>query len=209
MCVKIIISLCIDYNIKAENIQENMLSMGKYIREFQKTKQKVEETREENMRLEKEIRELNLQLSSIRTLYDGYKNFANTMVIGGSVPGSVLVEEMLVLQEKIKELRTKGERQELKYSQTYGRKNEYKAMYWGAESEYKEYRKESEKTIKKWKEEAEMEKNQRLKLSIDNHVRGEEGERLEVRVENLMEEYNKLSKTHEEEKNALNKIMMT
>merc|ERR1711874_742682 len=30
--VKIIISLCIDYNIKAENIQENMLAMGVYIR---------------------------------------------------------------------------------------------------------------------------------------------------------------------------------
>ena len=118
--VKIIISLCIDYNIKAENIQENMLSMGKYIREFQKTKQKAEETREDNMRLEKETRELSLQLSSIRTLYEGYRNFANTMVTGGSVPGSKLVEEMLVLQGKIKDLRTKGEKQELKYSQTYG-----------------------------------------------------------------------------------------
>merc|ERR1711895_353162 len=35
--VKIIISLCIDYSIKAENIQENMLAMGVYIRDFQKT----------------------------------------------------------------------------------------------------------------------------------------------------------------------------
>merc|ERR1711895_80933 len=125
-------------------IQENMLSMGKYIREFQKTKKKAEETKVENKRLEKEIRELNLQLKSIRTLYDGYKNFANTMVISVSVPGSVLVEEMLVLQEQIKELRAKGERQELKYSQTYGRKNEYKAMYYEADNGYRVYKKESE-----------------------------------------------------------------
>ena len=70
-------------------------------------------------------------------------------------------------------------------------------MYWGAENEYKEYRKESEKTIKKWKEEAELERNQKLKLSIDNHIKGETVERLEVRVENLMDEYNQLGKTHD------------
>jgi len=69
----------------------------------------------------------------------------------------------------------------------------------------KEYRKESEKTIKKWKEEAELERNQKLKLSIDNHIKGETVERLEVRVENLMDEYNQLNKTHEEEKNVLNR----
>ena len=46
--VKIIISLCIDFSIKTENIQENMMAMGVYIREFQKTKEKVEETKTEN-----------------------------------------------------------------------------------------------------------------------------------------------------------------
>merc|ERR1711874_624787 len=96
-------------------------------------------------------------------------------------------------------------KQELKYSQTYGRKNEYKAMYYEADNGYRVYKKETEKTIKKWKEEAEMEKSQRLKLTIDNHVREREVEGLEVRVENLMEEYNKLSNTHEEEKKTLNK----
>ena len=147
--IKIIISLCIDYNIKAENIQENMLSMGKYIREFQKTKQRAEETKEDNIRLETELHELGLQLNSIRSLYDGYKEFANSMVRGGSVPGSKLVEDMLEMQEKIKELKTLGENQEIKYSQTYGRKDHYKALYWGAEKELKEHKKESEKDIKK------------------------------------------------------------
>merc|ERR1711874_86710 len=51
--VKIIISLCIDFSIKTENIHENMLAMGTYIRDFQKTKEKVEETMKENERLEK------------------------------------------------------------------------------------------------------------------------------------------------------------
>merc|ERR1711874_547999 len=101
--IKIIISLCIDYNVKAENIQENMLSMGKYIREFQKTKQRAEETKEDNIRLETELHELGLQLNSIRSLSDGYKEFANSMVRGGSVPGSKLVEDMLEMQGEIKE----------------------------------------------------------------------------------------------------------
>jgi len=51
--VKIIISLCIDFSIKTENIHENMLAMGAYIRDFQKTKEKIEETKTENERLEK------------------------------------------------------------------------------------------------------------------------------------------------------------
>merc|ERR1711874_889187 len=76
--------------------------------------------------------------------------------------------------------------------------------YYEADNSYRGYRKESEKTIKKWREEAEVEKNQRLKLSIYNHVKGQEVDRLEARVENLMEEYNKLRKT-QEEKVALNK----
>merc|ERR1711874_788718 len=57
--VKIIISLCIDFSIKTENIHENMLAMGAYIRDFQKTKEKLEETMKDNERLEKEIMLLN------------------------------------------------------------------------------------------------------------------------------------------------------
>merc|ERR1711913_175375 len=104
--VKIIISLCIDYNIKAENIQENMLSMGKYIREFQKTKQRADEAKEDNTRLETELHELGLQLNSIRSLSDGYQRFVDSTVRGGSVPGSKLVQDMLEMEEKIRELKT-------------------------------------------------------------------------------------------------------
>merc|ERR1711913_81130 len=106
--IKIIISLCIDYNIKAQNIQENMLSMGKYIREFQKTKQSAEASKEQNIRLETELHELGLQLNSLRTLSDGYKRYVDSMVRDGSVPGSKLVQDMIDMEEKIKELKTMG-----------------------------------------------------------------------------------------------------
>ena len=58
------------------------------------------------------------------------------MVTGGTVKGSVLVDRMLVLDEKIKDLRNKNESMELKYSHAYGRKEDYKAMYYEADHKY-------------------------------------------------------------------------
>merc|ERR1711874_571109 len=151
----------------------NMLSMGKYIREFQKTKQTAEASKEENIRLKTELHELGLQLNSLRTLSDGYKRYVDSMVRDGPVLGSKLVQDMIDMEEKIKELKTLGENQEKKYSQIYGRKDHYKALYWGVENKLKELKIESEKDIKKWKDEAELEKNQRLKLEIEAHAREE------------------------------------
>merc|ERR1711874_406049 len=143
--IKIIISLCIDYNIKAQNIQENMLSMGKYIREFQKTKQSAEASKEQNIRLETELHELSLQLNSLRSLSDGLKSYVDSMVRDGPVAGSVLVQDKIDLEEKVKKMEAMGETQEKKYSQTYGRKDHYKALYWGVEDKMKELKLESEK----------------------------------------------------------------
>merc|ERR1711874_806324 len=124
---------------KAGDIQENMLAMGRYIREFQESKQGADEIRADNERLSNEIEQLNVQLKSIKDLYDGYRKFATNMVTGGTVKGSVLVDRMLVLEERIKDLRTKNESMELKYSHAYGRKEDYKAMYYEADNEYSKY----------------------------------------------------------------------
>merc|ERR1711874_595631 len=139
--VKIIISLCIDFSIKTENIQENMLAMGVYIRDFQKTKEKVEETKNENERLEKEIMLLNNQISSLRKLYNGYREVANTNVISDTVQGSVLVERMVEIEEEKKKLKKYAESMELKYSQAFGRKNEYKDKYLESERNHISYKK--------------------------------------------------------------------
>merc|ERR1711913_276659 len=100
--VKIIISLCIDFSIKTENIHENMLAMGAYIRDFQKAKEKVEETKTENARLEKEIAQLNTQIDSLRKLYNSYKDVANANVMSKTVKGSELVERMVEMEEEKK-----------------------------------------------------------------------------------------------------------
>merc|ERR1711913_181552 len=219
--VKIIISLCIDFSIKTENIHENMLAMGAYIRDFQKAKEKVEETKTENARLEKEIAQLNTQIDSLRKLYNSYKDVANANVMSKTVKGSELVERMVEMEEEKKKLKLYAESMELKYSQAFGRKNEYKDSCKELErkfTQYKnetnetikkckeeltQYKKETDETIKKCKEDTEMEKNIKLKLMIDNHQVGKFAEELEQKNDNLMKEYQVLRKTHEEE----NRIM--
>merc|ERR1711874_624260 len=109
--IKVIISLCIDYNIKAQNIQENMLSMGKYIRELQKTKQNAEASKEENIRLETELHELSQELNSLRSLSEGLKGYVDSMVRDGPILGSVLVQK-IALEEQVKKLEALGETQE-------------------------------------------------------------------------------------------------
>merc|ERR1711874_528885 len=116
--VKIIISLCIDFSIKTENIHENMLAMGSYIRDFQKAKEKVEETMKENVRLEKEITHLNKQIDCTRKLYNTYKE----------VKGSELVEKMVEIEEEKKKLNEHADTMELNYSKAFGRKTDYKDM---------------------------------------------------------------------------------
>merc|ERR1711874_397683 len=172
--VKIIISLCIDFSIKTENIHENMLAMGAYIRDFQKAKEKVEETMKENARLEKEIAQLNKQIDSTRKLYNSYKE----------VKGSELVEKM---EEEKKKLNEHADTMELNYSKAFGRKTDYKDMKKEVEREFTQYKnkteetiktckeeltqykKDTEETIKKCNENTEFEKNLKLKLLIENH----------------------------------------
>merc|ERR1711874_606822 len=127
--VKIIISLCLDYNINTGDIQENMLAMGNYIREFQRTSRGAEGIRADNERLSKEIEHLNIQLDSFRNLYEGYRRFTTNNVTGSQVEGSVLVERMLELEKEIEDLKNKNEKMEIKYSHAYGRKEDYKTKY--------------------------------------------------------------------------------
>ena len=131
--VKIIISLCIDFSIKTENIHENMLAMGTYIRDFQKTKEKLEETMKDNVRLEKEIAHLNNQIDSTRRLYKSYKE----------VKGSELREKMVELEDEKKKLRERADAFELDYSKAFGRKTDYKDMKKEVEREFTQYKKKN------------------------------------------------------------------
>merc|ERR1711874_186648 len=145
----------------------------------------------------------NTQIDSLRKLYNSYKDVANANVMSKTVKGSELVERMVEMEEEKKKLKLYAESMELKYSQAFGRKNEYKDMKKELERKFTQYKKETEETIKKCKEDTELEKNIKLKLMIDNHQVGKFAEELEQKNDNLMKEYQVLRKTHEEE----NRIM--
>merc|ERR1711874_411009 len=119
-------------------------------------------------------------------------------VVSETVKGSVLVEIMAEMEEARKKLKLYAESMELKYSQVFGRKNEYKDTCKELERKLKQYKKETNETIKKCKEDTETEKNMKLKLIIDNHQVGKFAEELEQKVDNLIKEYEVLSKKHEE-----------
>ena len=71
--VKIILALCIDFSIKSQSIQENMLAMGEYIKELKNTKKNAGENKAEIDRLEHEIKMLTEQLENMKSLYSSYR----------------------------------------------------------------------------------------------------------------------------------------
>merc|ERR1711913_193175 len=103
--VRFIVSLCLDYNINTGDIQENMLAMGKYIREFQEASKNMEFTLADNERLTNEVKHLNIQLDSYKVMYEGYRKFTAGNVKNSKVDGNELVERMLGLEKEIENLR--------------------------------------------------------------------------------------------------------
>ena len=92
---------------------------------------------------------MNTQITSLRKLYNSYKEVANTNVVSETVQGSVLVERMVEIEEARKKLKLYAESMELKYSQAFGRKNEYKDKCKELERTHALYKKETIDTIKK------------------------------------------------------------
>jgi len=125
---------------------------------------------------------LNTQITSLRKLYNSYKEVANANVVSETVKGSVLVERMVEIEEARKKLKLYAESMELKYSQAFGRKNEYKDTCKELERKHALYKKETTDIIKKCKEDTETEKNMKLKLIIDNHQVGKFAEELEQKM---------------------------
>ena len=100
------------------------------------------------------------------------------------------------------------------YSQTFGRKDEYKdklrdteKMLKESEKSHEAYKKETNEVIKKCKEETEAEKSLRLKFTIENHLKDKFAEDMEHKVDNLMREYEELRISKEEEYRTLKRSL--
>ena len=139
---------------------------------------------------------------------------ANANVVSETVQGSVLIDKMAKMEEEKRKLKLYGERMELLYSQTTGRKNEYKDKVREMEKKLKEsdksheaYKKETNEVIEKCKEETEAEKSLRLKFTIENHLKDKFAEDMEHKVDNLMREYEELRISKEEEYRTLKRSL--
>merc|ERR1711874_487984 len=102
--VRFIVSLCLEYNINTGDIQENMLEMGKYIREFQEANQHLEFTQAENERLASELKHQGVMMESYKAMYEGYKKFAAGNLKDSKGDGEELAKRMVGLEKELEDI---------------------------------------------------------------------------------------------------------
>merc|ERR1711913_229224 len=122
--VKYILYICLDYNINIGNIQENMLEMGKQIKEYQLNSEMLEATKLENDRLNSEIQ---IQVSiadNYKKLWEVYKKNAE-----GKGDEVELTKRLVDLEKDLDKTTERYRAMFLKYSFAFSRKDEYKNCY--------------------------------------------------------------------------------
>merc|ERR1711874_318977 len=210
--VRFIISLCLDYNINTGNIQESMLEMGRYIREYQVANENIEYTRAENERLSSEIKLQTSIAENYKALWDGYRKFAAGNVKDAKGEEEELAKRMVELEKELDKTSERYRTMFLKYSFAFERKDEYKDCYYKlkAASEKEKTRLENQKQkleerIVSWKTKAELEENKRLKLTIDHKLAEQEVEAAEERSTELLVELTSIRLRHDTELNDIKK----
>merc|ERR1711913_214554 len=127
--VRYILYICLDYNINIGNIQENMLEMGKQIKEYQLTSEMLEATKLENNRLNSEIQ---IQISiadNYKKLWEVYKKNAEGKVKDAKGDEVELTRRLVDLEKDLDKTTEKYRSMFLKYSFAFSRKDEYKNCY--------------------------------------------------------------------------------
>merc|ERR1711874_252770 len=127
--VRYILYICLDYNINIGNIQENMLEMGKQIKEYQLTSEMLEATKLENNRLNSEIQ---IQISiadNYKKLWEVYKKNAEGKVKYAKGDEVELTKRLVELEKELDKTTERYRSMFLKYSFAFSRKDEYKDCY--------------------------------------------------------------------------------
>merc|ERR1711913_66386 len=204
--VRFIIYLCLDYNINTGNIQESMLEMGRYIREYQATNENIEYTKAENERLTSEIKIQTSIAENYKALWDGYRKFAAGNVKDAKGEEEELTKRLVELEKELDKTSERYRTMFLKYSFAFERKDEYKDCYYRLKkaSEKEKERLENQKqkleeNIVKWKTKAELEENKRLKLTIDHLQSEQDVEAAEGRATELIVELTSIRLKHNTE----------
>merc|ERR1711913_225886 len=127
--VRYILYICLDYNINTGNIQENMLEMGKQIRDYQLNSEMLEATKIENNRLNSEIKIQTNIADNYKALWEVYKKNAAGKVKDAKGDEVELTRRLVELEKDLDKTTEKYRSMFLKYSFAFSRKDEYKNCY--------------------------------------------------------------------------------
>merc|ERR1711913_221045 len=210
--VRFIVSLCLEYNINTGDIQESMLEMGIYIREYQEASEHLDYTKAENDRLTSEIQLQTSIAENYKAMCEGYKKFAAGNLKGSKGDGEELAKRMVELEKELEDTTEKYRSMLLKYSFTYERKDEYKDCYYNLKAAYEkdkkkfaEQKKELEEKELAWRTKAEFEENQKLKQTIDYKLAQRKMETADERSTEMLIELNSMKIKQETEIHNLKK----
>merc|ERR1711913_123833 len=191
--VRYILYICLDYNINIGNLQENLLEMGKQIKEYQQNSEMLEATKLENDRLNSEIQ---IQVSiadNYKKLWEVYKKNAEGKVKDAKGDEVELTKRLVDLERDLDKTTERYRAMFLKYSFAFSRKDEYKNCYFklklASEKEKERLEKQKQKLkerIEEWKVKAETEENLKLKLKFDYLNSENKIEKAESRATDLM-----------------------
>merc|ERR1711913_3881 len=190
--IRYILYICLDYNINIGNIQENMLEMGKQIKEYQQNSEMLEATKLENDRLNSEIQ---IQVSiadNYKKLWEVYKKNAEGKVKDAKGDEVELTKRLVDLEKDLDKTTERYRAMFLKYSFAFSRKDEYKNCYFKlklAKKEKERLEKQKQKLkerVEEWKVKAETEENLKLKLKYDYLNSENKIEKAESRATDLM-----------------------
>merc|ERR1711913_249890 len=208
--VRYILYICLDYNINTGNIQENMLEMGKQIRDYQLNSGMLEATKLENNRLNSEIQIQTSIADNYKALWEVYKKNAEGKVKDAKGDEVELTRRLVELEKELDKTTEKYRSMFLKYSFAFSRKDEYKDCYFrlklASEKEKERLEKQKQKlgeSIEKWKAKAELEENKKLKLNIDYLNSEKQIETAESRATELMSDMINIRLRHDTELNNM------
>merc|ERR1711874_624143 len=196
--------------INTGNIQENMLEMGKQIRDYQLNSEMLEATKIENNRLNSEIQIQTSIADNYKALWEVYKKNAEGKVKDAKGDEMELTRRLVELEKELDKTTERYRSMFLKYSFAFSRKDEYKDCYFrlklASEKEKERLERQKQKlgeSIAKWKTKAELEENKKLKLNLDYLNSEKEIEAAECRATELMTELINIRLRHDIEINSL------
>ena len=161
--VKIILALCIEFSIKTQGIQEDMIELEDHIKELKGAKEAAEKNKVEIEKQKEEILILTISLEDTKELLTNYKDLA--IERAESSNELRLIDETADLRIRLKRETERAKRCELRYSGVECRKNYHKEQCRKLKAESKAEKKVMKEEIQRLKRSKEADKKERTKAA--------------------------------------------